>query len=303
MVVALGDKIGIALMKQLNADEMRAVSDAITKLDSLTPSETETVLEEFCQLAGQSVGRDAFECAKRVLAKTFGPEGSAKETLQSEAPGFSLADEHPQTIALMLSHVDAAQAATLLAKLPLLLGSDVTLRIAQLDRVSPDVIARMSAGIGQKLAMLGQVKTEMSGGPRAVAEILKRIDSKKLREEILGGFGEEQPLVEAIRHFMFSFEDLVFVDTATLKKVVAQVDRKVLVLALKGASDPTQVQFLRCLATRGAQILRRQIESAGPARIRDVESAQQQILQETLRQLESKGVFSLGGGGGSQYVV
>jgi flagellar motor switch protein FliG len=320
LLVALGDKVGGELMKQLNEEEVKAVSKAIARLEKVTPSQTESVLEEFAQLAGHAGGRGGFEYAKRVLANAFGPEGAKRiaehlpksgvrmnknlESLQKADPNQLsrfIAGEHPQTIALILSHLSASQAASLLANLPMPLRSDVTLRIAQLDRVSPDVVARVSVVISEKLRTLGEVKMELHGGPRSVAEILNRMDSN-MSEEILGSLQDEQPLVDAIRHFMFTFDDLLLIDAMAMKEVVAKVDRKLLVVALKGTSDQLKNQFLQCMSMRGAEMLREDMEASGPVRIRDVEGAQQQIL-EVVRQLESEGVLSLKGGGGSEYVV
>jgi flagellar motor switch protein FliG len=320
LIVALGDKIGGELMKQLNDEEVKAVSKAIARLDKVTPSQTESVLEEFCQLTGHSGGRGGFDYAKRVLAAAFGPEGAKRiaehlpktsgklnkniESLQKADPNQLsrfIVGEHPQTIALILSHLSAQQAASLLANLPMPLRSDVTLRIAQLDRVSPDVVARVSVVISEKLRTLGEVRMEMHGGPRSVAEILNRMDGA-MSDEILSNLTDEQPLVDAIRHFMFTFDDLLLIDAMAMKEVVAKIDRKLLVVALKGTSDQLKNQFLQCMSQRGAEMLREDMEASGPVRIRDVEGAQQQIL-EVIRQLESEGVLSLKGGGGSEYVV
>jgi flagellar motor switch protein FliG len=320
LIVALGDKVGGELMKQLNDEEVKAVSKAIARLDKVTPSQTESVLEEFCQMTGQNAGRGGFEYAKRVLANAFGPEGAKRiaehlpkhgarinknlESLQKADPNQLsrfIGGEHPQTIALILSHLSASQAASLLANLPMPLRSDVTLRIAQLDRVSPDVVARVSVVISEKLRALGEVKTELHGGPRSVAEILNRMEGA-MSDEILGNLQDEQPLVDAIRHYMFTFDDLLLIDAMAMKEVVAKIDRKLLVVALKGTSDQLKNQFLQCMSQRGAEMLREDMEAAGPVRIRDVEGAQQQIL-EAVRQLESEGVLSLKGGGGSEYVV
>jgi flagellar motor switch protein FliG len=320
LIVALGDKIGGELMKQLNDEEVKAVSKAIARLDKITPSQTESVLEEFCQMTGQNAGRGGFEYAKRVLANAFGAEGAKRiaeylpkigartskslESLQKADPNQLsrfIGGEHPQTIALILSHLSASQAASLLANLPMPLRSDVTLRIAQLDRVSPDVVARVSVVISEKLRALGEVKTELHGGPRSVAEILNRMEGA-MSDEILGNLQDEQPLVDAIRHYMFTFDDLLLIDAMAMKEVVAKIDRKLLVVALKGTSDRLKNQFLQCMSQRGAEMLREDMEAAGPVRIRDVEGAQQQIL-EVVRQLESEGVLSLKGGGGSEYVV
>ena len=141
----------------------------------------------------------------------------------------------------------------------------------------------------------------MHGGPRAVAEILNRMEGT-MSDEILSNLQDEQPLVDAIRHFMFTFDDLLLIDTMAMKEVVGKIDRKLLVVALKVTSDQLKNQFLQCMSMRGAEMLREDMEAAGPVRIREVEAAQQQILA-VVRQLESEGTLSLKGGGGAEYVV
>jgi flagellar motor switch protein FliG len=319
LLVALGERLGGELLKQLNDEEVKAVSKAIARLDKVTPNQTESVLEEFCQAASGG-GRGGFDTAKRMLANAFGPEGAKRiaehlpksgnhsnkniESLQKADPlqlSRFIEGEHPQTIALILSHLSSAQAASLLANLAPALRSDVTLRIAQLDRVSPDVVARVSVVISEKLKTIGQLRVEPQGGPRSAAEILNRLDAA-ISEEILTGMRDEQPLVDVIRHFMFTFEDLLLLDANAMKELVAKIDRKLLVIALKGTSEQLKNHFLQCMSQRGAEMLREDMEAAGPVRIKDVETAQQQILA-VVQQLESDGVLSLKGGGGDQYVV
>jgi flagellar motor switch protein FliG len=320
LLVALGEKLGGEILKQLNDDEVKAVSKAIARLDKVTPNQTESVLEEFCQSATQHGGRGGFDYAKRMLANAFGPEGAKRiaehlpkggsrvnkniESLQKADPNQLsrfIASEHPQTIALILSHLSPAQAASLLANLAAQIRSDVVLRMAQLDRVSPEIVARVSVVITEKLKTLGELKMEAHGGPRSVAEILNRMDAS-VSDEILSNIQDEQPLVDAIRHFMFTFDDLLLIDAMAMKEVVAKIDRKLLVVALKGTSDQLKNHFLQCMSQRGGEMLREDMEAAGPVKIRDVEAAQQQILT-VVQQLESQGVLSLKGGGSDQYVV
>jgi flagellar motor switch protein FliG len=123
-----------------------------------------------------------------------------------------------------------------------------------------------------------------------------------MSDEILGSMQDQQTLVDAIRHFMFVFEDLLLIDATAMKEVVAKIDRKLLVIALKGTSDQLKNHFMQCMSQRGAEMLSEDMEAAGPVRIRDVETAQQQILT-VVQQLEAEGVLSLKGGGGDQYVV
>ena len=319
LLVTLGEKLGGEILKQLNEEEVKAVSKAIARLEKVTPGETEAVLEEFCQSALGGSGRGGFDYAKRMLSNAFGPEGAKRlaenlpkggrvnkniESLQKADPAQLsrfVEGEHPQTIALVLSHLSAVQAASLISNLPPAVRPDVVARIAELDRVSSDVVARISVVIGEKLKSVGEVKTEPHGGPRTVAEILNRMDSA-MSDEILTNMQEQQALVDAIRHYMFVFDDLLLIDATAMKEVVAKIDRKLLTIALKGTSDQLKNHFLQCMSQRGGEMLREDMDAAGPVRIRDVEQAQQQILA-VVQQLQAEGVLSLKGGGGDQYVV
>jgi len=319
LLVTLGEKLGGEILKQLNEEEVKSVSKAIARLEKVTPDQTESVLEEFYQSTAGGGGRGGFDYAKRMLSSAFGPEGARRlvealpkggrankniESLQKADPALLsrfIEGEHPQTIALVLSHLSSAQAAALIATLPPPVRSDVVIRIAELDRVSNDVVARISLVIGEKLKSIGQVKSEPHGGPRSVAEILNRMDAA-MSEEILTNMQEQQALVDAIRHYMFVFEDLLLIDATAMKELVAKIDRKLLTIALKGTSDQLKNHFLQCMSQRGAEMLREDMDAAGPVRIRDVEAARQQILA-VVQQLEQEGVLSLKGGGGDQYVV
>jgi flagellar motor switch protein FliG len=318
LLVALGERLGGEILKQLNDEEVKSVSKAIARLGQVGPSQTEAVLEELCQSALTQGGRGGFDSAKRMVANGFGPEGAKRiaehlpqggvnkniESLQKADP-YQLSrfveGEHPQTIALILSHLSAVQAASLLTNLPAAIRSDIVVRIAELDRVSPDVVTRISVVITDKMKSIGEMKAEPRGGPRSVAEILNRMDSA-ISDEILDNITDQQNLVDAIRHYMFVFDDLLLLDATSMKEVVAKIDRKLLTIALKGTSDQLKNHFLQCMSQRGAENIREEMEAAGPTRIKDVE-APQHAIHAVVQQMESEGVLSMKGGGGDQYVV
>jgi flagellar motor switch protein FliG len=211
-------------------------------------------------------------------------------------------NEHPQTIALVLSHLNASQAAALLVSLPPEMRSDVALRMGNLDQISPEIVNKIATVIGQKLAAIGEYSRESYGGIRAVAEMFNRLDSGTSKE-ILEVIEKQNPnLVETIRHLMFVFEDLLLIDVNQLKEVMARVDRKVLTLALKGTSEQLRDHFLQTMSARASEMLKDDMEAMGPVRIKEVEGAQQQIIA-TVRQLETEGVINLKGAVGEQYVV
>ena len=189
-----------------------------------------------------------------------------------------------------------------MANLPATTRAEVVVRIAQLDRVSPDVVSRIHSVISEKLKSLGELRMEAQGGPRAAAEILNRMESAASEEILETMSSDEQSLADVIRNFMFTFEDIVMLDVNAMKEVVAKVDRKLLTVALKGTSEPLMHHFLQCMSSRGGEMLKEDMEATGPLKIKDVEAAQKQVLA-VVHQLESEGTISLRGGAGEQYVV
>ena len=211
-------------------------------------------------------------------------------------------NEHPQTIALVLSHLNAASAASLLSSLPAELRPEVALRMASLDEITPEIVNKIAKVIGEKLQVVGQLSRESYGGVRAIAEIFNQLDSGTSQEILSVIETQNANLVETIRQLMFVFEDLVSVDVNQLKEILSRVDRKILTTALKGTSAKLRELFFSTMSARGVEMLKEDIEALGPVKIKDVEAAQQQIIA-TVRQLETDGVISLTGGGTEQYVV
>ena len=322
-MVMLGDEASSAILRQLDEDEVQGISREIAQIQTMTPEEAEGVLEEFYQMsmAHDYVLKGGVEYARRILVTAFGPEHSKKmldrllKTLSNETLSFDalqktdpgqlakfIHSEHPQTIALVLSHLNPSQAAGLLTSLPPELRSDVAVRMANLDQISPDIIAKIATVIGVKLKSLGELSRESSGGVNAVAEMFNRMDSNTSKE-ILEHIEKDSPaLVESIRHLMFVFEDLLLLDVNSVKELLGKVDRKILTLALKGTSDQLKNHMLQAMSQRGAEMLREDMDALGPTKIKEVEGAQQQIIA-VVRQLESDGTISLKGAAGEQYVV
>lgn len=321
--VILGDQISAEIFKELEGDEIHIISREVAKIGSVTSEEAEAILEEFYQmtLAQDYVHKGGLDYARKVLINAFGPEHAKKlldrlmKTLGTEGANFDalqkadpqqlakfIHSEHPQTIALVLSHLNPSQAAGLLQSLPAELRSDVALRMANLDQISPDIISKIASIIGQKLKSLGELSRESYGGVRAVAEIFNRLDTGTSKEMLDGMEHEDPNLVETIRHLMFVFEDLLMMDQNAIKEVLARVDRKLLTIALKGTSDQLKQHFMQSMSARGAEMMREDMDSLGPIKIKEVESSQQQIIS-IVRQLENEGVINMKGGGGDQYVV
>jgi flagellar motor switch protein FliG len=323
LMVTLGDQTSGEVLKNLDEDEVASIGKEVARLTALTSEEAEGTLEEFytMSMAQDYVLKGGFEYARKMLINAFGPEAAKKlldrlvKALGSEAASFDalqkadpqqlakfIHSEHPQTIALILSHLNSSQAAGLLFSLPADLRADVSLRMANLDQISPEIISKIAGIIGQKLKALGEMSRESYGGVRAVSEMFNRLDSGSSKE-ILDTIEQRDPnLAETIRHLMFVFEDLLLIDQGGIKELLGRIDRKVLTIALKGTSDQLKSHFLQCMSERGAEMLREDMDALGPIKIKEVEAAQQQIIA-IVRQLEAEGVVNLKGTVGEQYVV
>jgi flagellar motor switch protein FliG len=321
--VCMGDAVSAEILKELDEDEIAAIGREIARLQNITAEDGERVLEEFYQLAMAQdyVLKGGIDYARKILTKAFGPDLARRildrlvKQLGADAANFDalqkadpqqlakfIHNEHPQTIALVLSHLNPSQAAGLLFSLPNDLRADVALRMANLDQISPDIISKIASIIGQKLKSLGEMSRESYGGVRAVAEMFNRLDSS-CSKDILENIDSSDPtLAETIRHLMFVFEDLLLIDQNGIKEILGRIDRKILTVALKGTSDQLKDHFLECMSQRGAEMLREDMEALGPIKIKEVEAAQQQIIA-VVRQMESEGAISLKGAVGEQYVV
>jgi flagellar motor switch protein FliG len=323
LTVFLGDAVSAEVFKELDEEEVASIGREIARLQNITAEDGEQVLEEFYQLAMAQdyVLKGGIDYARKILTKAFGPESARRildrllKQLGADAANFDalqkadpqqlakfIHNEHPQTIALVLSHLNPSQAAGLLFSLPNDLRADVALRMANLDQISPDIISKIASIIGQKLKALGEMSRESYGGVRAVAEMFNRLDSS-CSKDILENIESSDPtLAETIRHLMFVFEDLLLIDQNGIKEILGRIDRKILTVALKGTSDQLKDHFLECMSQRGAEMLREDMEALGPIKIKEVESAQQQIIA-VVRQMEAEGAISLKGAVGEQYVV
>ena len=323
LLIVLGEQASAELVQQLSEEDVQKVSREVAKITAISGEQAESVLNEFHHIsaAGDYVARGGIDYARKLLMRAFSPEQAKRlldrltKALGSEAASFDaiqkadpqqlakfIHNEHPQTIALVLSHLNYTQAAALLTSLPPGLRADVSQRMASLDQISPEIIFKIAGVIGQKLKTLGEFSRESYGGVRAVAEMLNRLDSVSSREILDHIEQQDTNLAQTIRHLMFVFEDLLLIDPMGLKEVLGKVDRKVLTVALKGTSEQLRNQILSCMSQRGAEMLREDMDALGPVKIKEVDAAQQQIIA-VVGQLESEGVISLKGTVGEQYVV
>ena len=322
LLITLGPVDSAKVLQHIPEDEANQLAKAIVQLDRVPPARVQSTLEEFGQLTAsrQLFIKGGIDYAEKMLNEAYGPV-IAQELVQKlrrsigrnglnfdkflKAEPQQLAkliqDEHPQTIALILSHLDAPQAANLLSCLPAEIRLDVATRIADLDQISPEIVNHIATTIDHKLRNLGELSREACGGVRAVANIFNRLDPSTC-SQLMDAFKDDKPpLFENIRRFMFIFRDLENLDATALSLLMSKAPRSSLVTALKGANESLRQKFLGTQSQRGAAMLAEEIASLGPVKLRDVDAAQQEIIS-IARELEKEGVISLKGSD-EQYVV
>jgi flagellar motor switch protein FliG len=319
----LGEEYSADIIRNLDDDEVAKIGREVARLSSISADQAEAVLQEFHQmsLAQDYVVKGGMDYARKLLVAAFGP-GTAKKlldrlskSLAADSANFDaiqkadpqqlakfIQSEHPQTIALILSHLSPSQAAGLLFSLPAEMRSEIATRMANLDQISPEIISKIAGVISSKLKSLGEFSREAYGGVHAVSEMFNRLDPNTSKEILESIESSDPNLAETIRHLMFVFEDLLLLDQNAVKELVPKIDKKILTMALKGTSEQLKNHLLAAMSQRGADMLREDMEALGPVKIKDVESAQQQIIT-LVRKLEADGVISVHGAVGEQYVV
>ena len=322
VMLLLGEDASTEVFRHLSEDEIERVAKEMAELGQVSAKMSESVLEEFHQtvVASEFVTRGDIGYARRILEKTLGAEAARRildrvmRSFQSTAGFKSLTavdpeqlskfilGEHPQTIALILAHLNSASAAQLITLLPDELRADVLTRMASLDDISPDVVRRISTVIEQRLKTLGGPSREQHGGVRAVAELFNRLE-RTVSGPVLEAIETDRPeLAVSIRNLMFVFDDLLHVDDNGMREIVQRADKKALTVALKGASEEIRSRFFGNMSKRAAEMLKEEMEVLGAVRLRDVEKAQQDIVS-IARKLEEEGVIVTGAAAGEAYVV
>ena len=322
VALVLGEDVTAKVFKHLTEDEIELLAREMAGLGTVASAQSESVLDEFNQItvAAQFVMRGDLDYAKKVLKKSLGEEGSRRivervmrqfqstvgfnslERADPEQLGKFIMGEHPQTIALILAHLHASNAAHLAAQLPEDLRVDVLTRMASLEDISPEVVTRISSVIEARLQTLGGRTRHQQGGVRAVAELFNRLE-RTVSAAVLEAIEAQRPeLAVSIRNLMFVFEDLLKVDDTGIREIVQRADKKELTLALKGASEEMRDHFFKNMSKRAGDMLKEDMDVLGAVRLRDVEKAQQDIVS-VARKLEEEGVIATGAAAGEAFVV
>ena len=322
LISLLGDESAAAILRNLSEDELQRLTDEVATLPSVPFDETLDVLEEFQQMliAQDFIAVGGQDVAARLLNKAFGENG-AKSMVQRLTHGDEmnllradslkkadpnklarfLVGEHSQTKALILGHLDAKQASALLMKLEPEVRADCVRRLAHLGQFSPDVAAKVSAVLNRRLKSVGDQSRRADSGFRDVAELMNRLDPITARE-VLDNIEKEEPkLAISIRDLMFTFDDFLEVPEHELRELMSSIDKKTLMIALKGVSEDLRSHFYRTMSSRAVDMMKEDSEVMGPVRNKDVAKAQAEIVA-IARKLDSEGKIALKSEGDDEYV-
>ena len=321
LLIALGPERSAGIFKHLKEDEIEELTLEIANTRSVTPQVKEDVINEFYEvcLAQQYIAEGGITYARDLLEKALGSEkamdviGKLTASLQVKPFEFVrktdatqlinfIQDEHPQTIALILSYLALQQAAMIVSAQPPERQADVARRIAVMDRTSPDVIKEVEKVLESKVASLVNQDYTIIGGVDAVVEILNTVDRGTERHIMETLEIEEPELADEIRKKMFVFEDILLLDDRAIQRVLRDVENNDLAVALKNANEEVQGKILNNVSKRLAVMIKEDMEFMGPVRMKDVEEAQQKIVN-IIRKLEDSGEIVISRGGGDEIVV
>lgn len=321
LLITLGPEKSATIFKHLKEEEIEQLTLEIANTRSVTPQLKEEIMNEFYEicLAQQYIAEGGIGYAKELLEKALGSEKArdvinkltaslqvrpfefVRKTDASQLLNF-IQDEHPQTIALILSYLSSNQAATIISSLSPDKQADVAKRIAQMDRTSPDVIKEVERVLERKLSSLVNQDYTIVGGVDNIVDILNTVD-RSTEKHIMETLEIDEPeLADEIRRKMFVFEDIISLDDRSIQTVLRDVDNNDLAVALKNCNEQVQAVIFNNLSKRLAAMIKEDMEFMGPVRLKDVEEAQQKIVN-IIRKLEDSGDIVISRGGGDEIIA
>jgi flagellar motor switch protein FliG len=313
LMVAVGDELAKLFLQTLSNTDVQQVTDEITRLGEVPKAQSTLVLMEFYGLleTDQYTVRGGPDYASKLLTQAFGEARAAEMLLEVEGLrerthgdlamvqkmdpqqlSKFLDNEHPQTVALVLAHLDAKRGSALLMHLEAGMRVETVRRLAEMRQFSPEMAQKVGVILHRRMNSMGSTGRRSYAGFKSVADMLNRLDmvsSKTILEEL----EREQPkLAIGIRNLMFTFEDLLTVPEASVREIVGAVDKRVLALALKGAKDNLKAHLLKAMSTRAVEMLKDDMDTMGPVRTKEVARAQQEMLV-LAHSLEAEGKITL----------
>ncbi|MBE3569960.1 MAG: flagellar motor switch protein FliG [Bacillales bacterium] len=321
LLISMGPDVSASVYKHLTEEEIERLTLEISNVKKVDSKAKEEVMEEFQQLAiaQDYISKGGIGYAKTVLEKALGKEQAEEiinrltSSLQVRPFDFArradpsqilnfIQNEHPQTIALILSYLDPQQSGQILSELPQEVQADVARRIAIMDRTSPEIISEVESILERKLSATVTQDYTQTGGIEAVVEVLNGVD-RSTEKTILDTLEIQDPeLAEEIKKRMFVFEDIVTLDNRSIQRVIRDCENEDLLLALKVASEEVKEVVFRNMSTRMAETFKEEMQYMGPVRLRDVEEAQSRIVG-VIRKLEDAGEIIIARGGGDDIIV
>jgi len=323
LLVLLGEDASSKVFQSLPEADLHKVTEAIAELETVRPETALQVLEEYQRLSmtQEYMAQGGKEYALRLLVKAFGNDGAkalmnqverAQELSASKLDSLQKCDpmqlskflerEHPQTIALILAHLDAKQGCALLLRLPEKVRADAVKRLAQLRQFSPEMAQKVSLVLHSRLQNLGEQSRRAYAGFKGVADLLNRLDAPAAKGILEAIEKDDAKLAISIRNLMFTFEDLLNVPDAGIREILGQLDRKTLAMALKQSSQPLKDHVFKSMSSRAIDMLKEDMEVMGAVRAKDVQKAQQDAVA-VARKLESEGKLSLSAESEDEYVL
>ncbi len=321
LLISLGPDVSSDIFKHLDDEEVEKLTLEIANQNKIEPETKKKIQEEFLQLqkANDYINSGGINYAKKILEKSFGkdktrniinrltatlqvrPFDSIRKSDPAQLLNF-IQGEHPQTIALILAYISPNQASQVLSSLSPEIQSEVAKRIAVMDRTSPEIIKEVESVLEKKLSSVAANEYASAGGVESIVDVLNQVD-RGTEKNILDKLEEDDPeLVEEIKKRMFVFEDIVLLSDRAVQLVLRQVETHDLALALKTASDEVENIITGNMSQRAAEMLEEDMEFMGPVRIREVEDAQQRIVN-VIRELEESGEIVIARGGESEVIV
>jgi len=323
LMVLLGDEAASTVFQSLPETVVRAITQEIAELEYVAPETASKVLLEYQRLTQNDavLGQGGQDCANRLLEKAFGSEGARimlsdvnrereastqnLDALQKTDPqqlAKFIQGEHPQTIALVLAHLNLRVARNVLMLLPDAIRAQAVKQLAQMRQFSPEMVKKIALVLHKRLLSLGQQRRHAYGGVKAVADLLNQIDQESTRSILESVEQDNAQLATSIRNLMFTFEDFLDVQDVGMRELLGQVDKKTLAASLKGASEDLRNHFFKCMSSRAVEMMKEDMEALGPMRSKDVSTAQQEVIN-TARRLEGEGKMALKAEQGESYVV
>jgi flagellar motor switch protein FliG len=321
LLVALGPNVAAQIFRQLNENEVETMTLEIARTGTVTAETRGEVIEEFYNLciAQEYIAEGGVDAAKSTLEAAFGFEQAASivgrvlQAMQVVPFDFVkradagqvitfIQHEHPQTIALILAYLQPSQAALILSGLPHHIRAEVALRIATIDKTAPEVIREVERVLERKLSSVVAEDFSQAGGIKSLVQVLNWVD-RSTEKTILESLSETSPAIaEQVKKLMFVFEDITLLDDRSIQQVLKEVDSKELSMALKGVGDNVQQRIYKNMSERASAMLKEDMEYMGPVRLRNVEEAQQRIVN-VIRKLEEAGEIIIARGGGEEMIA